>query len=229
MNNLDILSQAASGQKPTFSIPNVGSGINDLLRSLNQMIIFDPAIVDPTLGPFSIAQVEAAGAVSNLSAGLYPSVYIFFIQPTTLNRSIKKTTTKVLEKKGWDTVHFPETPTEMIPMKFAGTSGSIVPPADLIQAGIWDTKYSINWMRFKQFEGLVLNVKNDLKMIYDGSLYEGYLEGLIYDENAEMPFGLKYSFTFWAYPDRIQPISSPNSLVTSIPVVNSVLQTGLGQ
>jgi hypothetical protein len=229
MNNLDALSTAASGQTPTFQIPNVGSGINDLLRTLNQMIIFDPAVVDPTLGPLSIAQVEAAGAVSNLKAGLSPSVYIFFTQPTTLGRSIKKTTQRILEKKGWDTVHFPATSTEMIPMIFAGTSGSIVPPAALVQQGIWDTKYSINWMRFKQFEGLFLNAKNDMKMIYDGSLYEGYLEGLKYDEDSEKPFGIKYSFTFWAYPDRIQPLSSPNTLVTSIPVVNTVLQTGLGQ
>lgn len=229
MVTFDLLNRAASGQAPSFSIPNVGAGINDLLRSLNQMIIFDPAVVDPTLGPLSILQVEAAGVISNLRGGLYPSVFTFFIQPTTLSRSIKKTTLKVLEKKGWDTVHFPDTPTEMIPMTFSGTSGSLVPPAVLTAQGIWDTKYSINWMRFKQFEGMVLNAKNDMKMIYDGSLYEGYLEGLKYDENAEAPFGIKYSFTFWAYPDRIRGLSSPNTLISSIPIANTVLQTGFGQ
>jgi hypothetical protein len=226
--NFDALASIASGQKPVFGTANIGQGINDLLRALNQMIIFDPAVVDPTLGALSIAQVEAAGAVSNLKAGLYPSVFIFFTQPTVLKRAIKKTTQRILEKKGWDTVHFPETSTEMIPMAFAGTTGSLVPPAVLTQQGIWDTKYSINWMRFKQFEGLVLNARNDMKMIYDGSLYEGYIEGLTYDENSEAPFGIKYSFTFWAYPDRTQGLSSPNTLVTSIPVANTVLQTGFG-
>ena len=224
----DLLAQAASNQTPSFSIPNVGSGINDTLRALNQMIIFDPAVVDPTLGPLSIAQVETAGVLSNLKGGAFPSVYTFFIQPTTLGKTIKKTTIRVLEAKGWDTIHFPNTPNEMIPMAFVGTSGSLIPPAVLLQQGISDTKYSINWMRFKQFEGFVLGLKNDVKMIYDGSLYEGYIEGLKYDENAEAPFGIKYSFTFWAYPDRIQALSSPNSLLSSIPVANTVLQSGLG-
>jgi hypothetical protein len=208
--------------------PDYGSPLNDFLRQVNQMIIFDPSVFDTTSGGDVLQQITELAAKLVTTAN--PGFFRFFINPTKLDFAITKIVNEVLEKKGFETLQWNETPNQMISMTFAGMTGTMMPIQALRALGVRDTKYSVNWMRFQQLQSLVLNTTNDLKMLYDGKLYEGYLVNFSYTEDANQPFFISYSFTFKAYPDRIKNIAAPNTVFSAIPSGSTIANnlSGLG-
>ena len=200
------------------STTGTGTGrfTNNLMRQLNQMIIYDPSAVNLTSGPNVLGDI--LNALKNTVQQKQIYMFRFFINPATIGVSGKKTSRSVLEKKGWDTLHFVGTSNDMITMQFSGTTGSMVPPKKLFEAGINDTKFSVEYQRFQQFFQFFLDYENDLRMVYDGKIYDGVLSDLKFDEKADEPFAITYSFTFSAYPDRIRNIFTVGS---------NILQTGL--
>lgn len=202
-----------------------GNPLNDFLRQVNQMIIFDPSIVDLTLGPDLFKQIAQAAA--KLVTSRNPAIYRFFLNPTTLDYAMKKVVNPVLTKKGWESLQWPSSPNEMITMAFAGTTGALIPIKALRDQGVLDVKFSINWMRFQQFQQMYLEATNDLKMLYDGKLYEGYVADFQFQEDANKPFGINYRFVFMAYPDRIRNIAAPNTLFRTLPLASSIIQAGV--
>ena len=214
---------------PGLMLTDTGS-FNDYLRQINQMIIFDPAVLDLTTDVFY--QIFSGQGSQDLSQPL--PFFRFFMNPSNLSVQMTKTSKTRLTKKGFETIHWEGTPTEAIPMAFSGYSGTFYIPPALSQdpaLKIRDTKFSLNWQRFKIFERFVNNLTGDVVMLYDGTRYEGVVNNLKYDESADSPYGIKYSFVFTAYPDRIQPLISPDALFASIPVVSPLLsaplQTGI--
>lgn len=219
-----LLSQDRNWLQSNQPYPGSGNKTNDVLRQLNQMIIYDPSVMSLTSGAGLIGDIlEVAKKVVTSKK---PYFFRFFINPTTVAFSLRKTAKPILEKKGWDIVHFSGTPNEMIPMKFSGNTGSIVPPIALWSKGIRDTKFSVNYQRFQQLYELALSASNDLKLFYDGKLYEGMFTDFNFDENANEPFSIRYSFTFSAYPDRTKNITS-FAQITSLPVASTILQAGV--
>lgn len=219
--NINNISPIPTGQiiyssNEAPSSPDLGSPLNDFLRQVNQMLIFDPSLFDTTSGSGVLNQILATAA--KLATASNPGFFRFFINPTTLQIDINKIVNEVLEKKGWETLQWSETPNQMISLAFAGVTGTMIPPKLMRDLGVRDVKFSMNWMRLQQLQALVLGATNDLKMLFDGKLYEGYIMGLQYTQDANSPFFIKYSFTFKAYPDRIKNIASPNSYFTSFPI-----------
>jgi len=204
--------------------PGSGNTVNDVLRQLNQMIIYDPSVMSLTSGATAIGDILEAAKRAVTSKR--PYFFRFFINPSTVAFSLRKTSKPILEKKGWDIVHFDGTPNEMIPLKFGGNTGSIVPPIALWNKGIRETKFSVNYQRFQQLFELARTASNDLKLFYDGKLYEGAFSDFSFDENANEPFSIRYSFTFMTYPDRTKNITS-FSQVTSLPIASAILQAGV--
>lgn len=225
--NIDIRKVGAQVYASDESVPTPDSGkpLNDFLRQINQMLIFDPSLFDATAGGDFLNQLLSAA--TKLVTSSNPGIYRFFINPTNLQMNITKIVTQVLEKKGWETIHWPESPNQMITMAFSGTSGTMIPIRQLREQGVRDTKFSLNWMRFQQFQSLVLGATNDLKMLYDGKLYEGYVTGLQYVEDANNPFFIQYTFTFMAYPDRIKNIAAPNTLFNAVPLASVAAASGV--
>lgn len=202
-----------------------GNPLNDFLRSINQMIIFDPSVFDLTLGGDVLNQILQIS--TRLVTAQNPGVFRFFINPTVLNQGISKIVTPVLEAKGWETLQWPETPNQMISMQFQGTTGTIIPIKQMRDLGVRDTKYSLNWLRFQQFQQFILQVTNDVKMLYDGKLYEGPIMNLNFTEDANQPFGINYSFQFMAYPDRIRNVAAPNTLFNALPLASTIAASGV--
>ena len=209
--------------KSDTAYPKSGVYANDLLRQLNQMIIYDPSIVNMT--DVSLLQ-DIASMVKSVSAR--PYFYRFIINPSVLHVGIKKTSKKVLTKGGWEVLYFDETPNEMISMRFGGKSGSLMPPSSMVNAGISDPKFSLNFQRFSQLKNLSLSAANDLRLIYDGTMYTGSLENFDFDVDADNPFLIDYSFTFEAYPDSMKNITSLSSTVAGVLNVSSSVLFGTG-
>lgn len=208
------------------SVPRLsGNPLNDFLRAVNQMIIFDPSVFDLTAGADVLDQILQVS--TRLMTSQNPGVFRFFTNPSVLNNGITKIVTPVLEKKGWETLQWPETPNQMITMQFSGTTGTIIPIKALRDQGIRDTKFSLNWMRFQQLQQLVLQATNDMKMLYDGKLYEGPIMNFNFVEDANQPFFINYSFLFMAYPDRIRNIAAPNTLFNALPLAQAVAGSGV--
>lgn len=208
-----------------FATFDTGNPLNDFLRSINQMIIFDPSILDLSLGGNLFQQIAESAA--KLITARNPAIFRFFLNPISLDTGVKKIVNPILEKKGWETLQWPATPNEMISMTFSGTTGSLVPIRTLREQGVRDTKYSLNWLRFQQFQQMIIETVNDLKMLYDGKLYEGYVADFRFQENADTPFAINYTFTFVAYPDRIRNIAAPNTLFRALPLASTVIQAGI--
>jgi hypothetical protein len=225
MERRNKMSPVTVGQlRSNWPAPPSDNKANTLLRKLNQMIIYDPSVLNLTQGASVVTDALTAAATALTSSR--PYFFRFFINPSSLNFSIKKIAKSVLTKKGWEILHFPGTPNEMLPMKFSGTTGSIVPPEALWNQGIRDTRLSMNYQRFQQLQNLALSSENDLKLYYDGKLYEGAFSDFNFSEDAEKPFSIQYSFTFTAYPDRTKNLATPDA-ITSLPVANTFFQAGV--
>lgn len=226
---MTIINNRTTGQAVVQSndnpATNRGNAITDFLRAVNQMIIFDPTIFDLTSGADVISQaLQISGSLVDTSN---PGIFRFFLNPQTLQDKRAKIINKELEKKGWELMHWPESSNEMIELDFAGTTGTLVPTRELRAQGIWDTKYSLNWLRFQQLQNLYLQQINDLKMVYDGKLYEGAIMNLSFTEDAFQPFFINYSFSFVAYPDRVKNIGAPNTLFNALPLANTIFSSGV--
>lgn len=210
----------------TMPTPFIGNVVNDAMRALNQMVIFDPSAISLTAGAGGLNR--ALSAAQNILNSSQVYLFRFLINPSKFSYLNKKIAKHILEKKGWETVWFDGTPDEMITLGFSGSTGSLVPPSILFQAGIMDIKLSANYQRFCQLRSLIKSSKNDLNLIYDGIMYTGVLNDFKFDQDALNPYQINYSFSFAAYPDRIDNIASIDFSTSGIPVVSNVFQSGVG-
>lgn len=217
-------------QDDGFVSPTAGNFVNDLMRTLNQMVIFDPSVVSLTAGTSSLSQILSVSDNILLSGQVF--LFRFIINPDTFSYSNKKIVKHQLEKKGWDNLWFDGTPNELLVLSFSGLAGSLVPPAALYQAGIMDIKFSSNYQRLMQLKSLILSSKNDLNLIYDGIMYTGVLQDFKFSQNAKDFYSIPYSFNFYAYPDRIENIASIDfsnvPTVGALPAVSNIFQSGVG-
>lgn len=211
--------------------PGAGNPVNDAMRALNQMVVFDPSAVSLTAGASVLNQIFSTAMNILLNGQVY--LFRFLINPDRFKYTEKKIVRHQLTKKGWDNLWFDQTPDEMLMLSFSGSTGSLVPPSALFQAGIMDYKFSAEYQRFAQMRSLIKSAKNDLNLIYDGIMYTGALSDFTFDQNAGSPYSILYSFNFYAYPDRIDNIASIDFSMapgtdSPVPGISNVFQSGVG-
>ena len=110
-------------------------------------------------------------------------------------------------------------------MNFSGTSGYMAPP--LWRQEVMDTRFSEAALNFAWFVSMYEQSHRDrgiVRMIFDGKKYDGYLNNLRTDRDAEHTFEIKYSFSFYAIPDATFDLTTliiPEELLGAIPVLQA--------
>lgn len=186
---------------------------------LNRTIIYDPvALSDP----------NASSQVTDRA------IHRFRLNPRRISFSEEKLVQTVLTKGGWDKQFWRlgsdnenASGNKLMQITFEGQTGSLVPSEFFLRQGITDIRLSPAWRSFLLLQDFFRSHNGDLRMIFEGDVYEGHSGTFAFTLEADNPYLVSYRLTFMAYPERIYRIANKGVPFASSPL--SIFTSGLGQ
>jgi hypothetical protein len=200
-------------------IGSIGSVTAPFGAELNRTIIYDPvSLNDPNILP---QQTDRA-------------IHRFRLNPRRISFSEEKIVQVVLTKGGWDKQFWRlgsdndnASGNKLIQIVFEGQTGSLVPPDFFLRQGISDIRLSPAWRSFVLLQDFFRSRNGDLRMIFEGDVYEGHSGTFSFTLEADNPFLVNYRLNFFAYPERIYRIANKGIPFASSPL--SILTSGLSR
>lgn len=185
------------------------------LSTANNMVVFDPKRVKDAFREFGRPTGGAgksltkkvgdfAQSKAGASLSLIDSFFRFTLNPQQFRVTEAKLDTMVLTKESFDSMHWEHDDT--VKLSYSGTSGSLIPPPAARANKIHDIRLSGAWRRFTRFKSFWRAARRDLVIIWDGVYYRGIMRTFNYNQDAENPWQILYTFDFEGFPDQIKDI-----------------------
>lgn len=163
---------------------------------------------------------------NSLITGSDGSIYIFYINPKTVNVSHQKIVNEVLTGSGWD---YDVLGDQISSYDFAGTSGNMI--ATIPFTDILSIRLSRAFLKFVIFEQFYLYNNNDpLILIFDHMAYIGKLAGMNWSWDADDIYQIKYNFSWRCDPlFSFEPITGAGvtSLFDRADLINTMFNPSL--